>query len=134
MPPWGRQRHVQKNLEGLYAYLKGRSDGKIKPGHLQSASAMTRVLFNRGRGCAVLTTAALALCAHYGAAAENEGVLKVCADPSNLPLSNDKGEGYENKIAEALARDLKMKVEYTFLSPAHRFHTQYPSLQRRGIA
>jgi hypothetical protein len=25
---------VQKNWEGLYAYLKGRSDGKIRPGHL----------------------------------------------------------------------------------------------------
>jgi len=72
---------------------------------------MTRVSFSRGRGFAVLITAASALCAHYGAAAENEGVLKVCADPSNLPLSNDKGEGYENKIAEALARDLKMKVQ-----------------------
>jgi quinoprotein dehydrogenase-associated probable ABC transporter substrate-binding protein len=75
---------------------------------------MTRASFSRGRGCAVLMTAGLALCAHFSAAAE--GVLKVCADPSNLPLSNDKGEGYENKIAEALARDLKMKVEYTFFS------------------
>jgi len=34
MPPWGASDMVQKNLEGLYAYLKGRSDGKIKPGHL----------------------------------------------------------------------------------------------------
>jgi quinoprotein dehydrogenase-associated probable ABC transporter substrate-binding protein len=48
------------------------------------------------------------------AAADSGGVLKVCADPSNLPLSNDKGEGYENKIAEALAHDLKLRVEYTF--------------------
>ncbi len=31
MPPWGA---MQKNWEGLYAYLKGRSDGNIKPGHL----------------------------------------------------------------------------------------------------
>ncbi len=41
-------------------------------------------------------------------------VLHVCADPSSLPQSNDRGEGYENKIAEALARDLGKKVEYTF--------------------
>jgi quinoprotein dehydrogenase-associated probable ABC transporter substrate-binding protein len=47
-------------------------------------------------------------------AADSGGVLKVCADPSNLPLSNSKGEGYENKIAEALAHDLKLRVEYTF--------------------
>jgi quinoprotein dehydrogenase-associated probable ABC transporter substrate-binding protein len=75
---------------------------------------MRRPSFSRGRGGAALMTAGLVLCAHYGVAAESEAVLKVCADPSNLPLSNDKGEGYENKIAEALARDLKMKVEYTF--------------------
>lgn len=43
-----------------------------------------------------------------------EGALKVCADPSNLPLSNEKGEGYENKIAVALAHDLNRTVEYTF--------------------
>jgi mono/diheme cytochrome c family protein len=34
MPPWGGSELVQKNWEGLYAYLKGRSDGNIKPGHL----------------------------------------------------------------------------------------------------
>jgi quinoprotein dehydrogenase-associated probable ABC transporter substrate-binding protein len=41
-------------------------------------------------------------------------VLRVCSDANNLPQSNDKGEGYENKIAEALARDLKRKIEYTY--------------------
>ncbi|MGB9645873.1 MAG: hypothetical protein WCB44_12235, partial [Stellaceae bacterium] len=28
--------------------------------------------------------------------------LKVCADPSNLPFSDDKKEGFENKIAELM--------------------------------
>ncbi len=41
-------------------------------------------------------------------------VLHVCADPGGLPQSNDRGEGYENKIAQALAKDLGKKVEYTF--------------------
>jgi quinoprotein dehydrogenase-associated probable ABC transporter substrate-binding protein len=40
--------------------------------------------------------------------------LRVCADPNSLPQSNDQGEGYENKIAEALAHDLGKKVEYTY--------------------
>lgn len=40
--------------------------------------------------------------------------LRVCSDPNNMPLSNQRGEGYENKIAEALARDLRKRVEYTF--------------------
>ena len=48
------------------------------------------------------------------ALAASEGTLKVCADPANLPLSNDKGEGYENKIADALAHDMGRKVEYVF--------------------
>jgi len=34
MPPWGASEMIVKNWEGLYAYLKGRSDGNIKPGHL----------------------------------------------------------------------------------------------------
>jgi mono/diheme cytochrome c family protein len=34
MPPWGASDLMVKNWEGLYAYLKGRSDGAIKPGHL----------------------------------------------------------------------------------------------------
>lgn len=48
------------------------------------------------------------------AAARADDVLKVCADPNNLPQSNQRGEGYENKIAQALARDLGRRVEYTF--------------------
>jgi mono/diheme cytochrome c family protein len=36
MPPWGGSDMMVKNWEGLYGYLKGRSDGAIKPGHLYS--------------------------------------------------------------------------------------------------
>jgi len=46
--------------------------------------------------------------------APDPAVLRVCADPGNLPLSNDRREGYENKIAEALARDLKRRLEFTW--------------------
>jgi quinoprotein dehydrogenase-associated probable ABC transporter substrate-binding protein len=48
------------------------------------------------------------------AGAAGVGALKVCADAHSLPQSNDRGEGYENKIAEALAHDLGKKVEYTY--------------------
>ncbi len=40
--------------------------------------------------------------------------LKVCADPYMLPMSNKKGEGYENKIAELLADKLGLKLKYEF--------------------
>jgi mxaJ protein len=37
--------------------------------------------------------------------------LKVCDDPNNLPFSNDKGEGFENRIARILARNLDLPLE-----------------------
>jgi len=39
---------------------------------------------------------------------------KVCADPDNLPYSNAKQEGFENKIAELIAKDLGKKLSYQF--------------------
>ena len=49
------------------------------------------------------------------------GVLRVCADPNNLPFSNQRGEGFENKIAELLARDLNERVEYTWWAQRRGF-------------
>jgi mono/diheme cytochrome c family protein len=34
MPPFNTSKMVNENWEGLYSYLKGRSDGKIQPGHV----------------------------------------------------------------------------------------------------
>jgi len=41
-------------------------------------------------------------------------VLRVCADPHNLPFSNDKGEGFENKLVELLAQKLNRTLAYTW--------------------
>ena len=41
-------------------------------------------------------------------------ILRVCADPSNLPFSNDKLEGFENKIIEKIAEKLELEVRYTW--------------------
>jgi len=46
------------------------------------------------------------------AAAEESKTLRVCGDPDNLPFSNSKGEGFENKIAEVVARDLGLTLTY----------------------
>jgi quinoprotein dehydrogenase-associated probable ABC transporter substrate-binding protein len=48
--------------------------------------------------------------------AVDRSALRVCADPRSLPFSNDKGEGFENKIAELLAKGLKVPVRYTWYS------------------
>lgn len=51
----------------------------------------------------------------------NRKALRVCSDPSNLPFSNEKGEGFENRIAEIVADELKVPVEYTFFPQAVGF-------------
>lgn len=48
-------------------------------------------------------------------------VLRVCADPHNLPFSNEKGEGFENKLAELLAAKLDKKLAYAFYPQATGF-------------
>jgi mxaJ protein len=66
--------------------------------------------------CLATAVAALALVAAARADTPPapDNVLRVCADPNNMPLSNRQGEGYENRIAELLARDLGWKLEYTW--------------------
>jgi quinoprotein dehydrogenase-associated probable ABC transporter substrate-binding protein len=48
-------------------------------------------------------------------------VLRVCADPRNLPFSNEKGEGFENKIAELFADKLQKKLDYMYFPQATGF-------------
>lgn len=47
--------------------------------------------------------------------------LRVCADPANMPFSNDKGEGFENKIADLIGNALKIPVTYTWFPQATGF-------------
>jgi mxaJ protein len=47
--------------------------------------------------------------------------LRVCSDPNNLPFSNDRGEGFENRIAEALAHDLGSTLAYTWWAQRRGF-------------
>jgi mxaJ protein len=47
--------------------------------------------------------------------------LRVCADPNNLPFSNDRGEGFENRLAAMLAADLGTRVEYCWWAQRRGF-------------
>ena len=47
--------------------------------------------------------------------------LRVCADPNNLPFSNERGEGFENKIAELIADELGATLSYTWWAQRRGF-------------
>ena len=47
--------------------------------------------------------------------------LRVCSDPNNLPFSNQKQEGFENRLAELIAGELKAKVRYTWWAERRGF-------------
>jgi quinoprotein dehydrogenase-associated probable ABC transporter substrate-binding protein len=48
-------------------------------------------------------------------------VFRACADPRNLPFSDQAGEGFENKIAELFAKKLGKSIAYTFYPGATGF-------------
>jgi mxaJ protein len=48
-------------------------------------------------------------------------VLRVCADPAGLPHSNEKKEGFENRIAEVVAKELGARLEYTWWAQRRGF-------------
>lgn len=94
---------------------------------------MTHVTHIRGLLMPCLAiTATLASHAIARAQGDNQGldlsielvdpkVLRVCADPRNLPFSNEKGEGFENKIAELFAAKLQKKLDYMYFPQATGF-------------
>lgn len=51
----------------------------------------------------------------HGGPPEKRGVLRVCADPNNLPFTHRNGEGFENKLAELVAEELGLPIEYTWV-------------------
>lgn len=85
------------------------------------------------RACAAVTfvlslmamaAPAVAQQAGLGAAGElvDRTVLRVCADPRNMPFSNQAGDGIENRLADFVAEKLDRKrVEYTWFPQATGF-------------
>ncbi|HSV13340.1 MAG TPA: quinoprotein dehydrogenase-associated putative ABC transporter substrate-binding protein [Tepidisphaeraceae bacterium] len=48
-------------------------------------------------------------------------VLRIAADPNNMPFSNDREEGFENRIAKLIADDLGARIEYTWWAQRRGF-------------
>ena len=51
-----------------------------------------------------------------GAEPAASGLLRVCADPANMPFSNAQSEGFENKLAELIAQKLDVRIEYSWFA------------------
>ena len=59
--------------------------------------------------------------------------LRVCADPDNLPFSNRKQQGFENKIAALLASQLHAKLSYTWQRQRNGFIRQTLGAERCDV-
>ena len=64
---------------------------------------------------------AAAACRAPSHAAHAAAPLRVCADPNNLPYSNDRLEGFENRLAGLVAADLGTTVQYTWWAQRRGF-------------
>jgi mxaJ protein len=74
------------------------------------------------------------LCGAARASAEPPtGVLRVCADPNNLPFSNSREEGFENQLARLLARDLHLELEYFWWAQRRGFFRNTLSARRCDV-
>jgi mxaJ protein len=67
------------------------------------------------------TLAALSLIVVGAAAGAAERQLRVCADPNNLPFSNEREEGFENRIAELVAGELDAELAYVWWAQRRGF-------------
>ena len=143
MPAFGDNKNVICYLDDIYVYLRARSQDAIPRGrpakHEDKPPRLTPPKPNAwvgGARCARLSLrflaliGALASLAGPGAQDTDVGgsielvdphVFRACADPRNLPFSNEAGEGFENKIAELFARKLGKSVAYTFYPGATGF-------------
>jgi mxaJ protein len=77
--------------------------------------------FRNVRGIAALVAVAASVTACASNSQHADQVFKVCADPNNLPFSNRAQQGFENKIAQLLAKDLGKRVEYTWWAQRRGF-------------
>src|SRR4051812_16333881 len=65
--------------------------------------------------------ALLAVWAVLASAPNAQSPLRVCADPNNMPFSNERGDGFENRLARLVARDLHRPLEYFWLPQRRGF-------------
>jgi len=71
---------------------------------------------------AAVTAGAIGLCVHVAhRRAYAATPLRVCADPNNMPFSNEARDGFENKIASVIGDELQRPVSYTWWAQRRGF-------------
>ena len=105
----------------------------LRPGRVKGSAMTNKVASGRLRNYAAAFCVVTAIAAPVVSLAQRGGaledglelvdpnVLRVCADPNNMPFSNAKGEGFENKLADLFAEKLGKRVTYTFFPQATGF-------------
>ncbi len=63
----------------------------------------------------------LAVWALLGTVTGSQAPFRVCADPNNMPFSNQRGDGFENKIATLVAREMNRPLAYFWLPQRRGF-------------
>ena len=145
MPAFADNKNVMCYLNDIYVYLRARSQDAIprgRPANMRTSRPSSKrprrnawvsdamAIAPKSIAAAILSLIALAAPGGAGAQDGDAGgalelidphVFRACADPRNLPFSNEAGEGFENKIAELFARKLGKSVAYTFYPDATGF-------------
>jgi len=75
----------------------------------------------RALSTALRVVALLLILMGAGASAAPQRQLRVCADPNNLPFSNESREGFENRIVDIIARELDATVTYVWWAQRRGF-------------
>lgn len=78
-------------------------------------------MFSRFREQRFVGTLGAALLSCVLAAPAEARTLRVCSDPVNLPFSDDHSRGFENKLAELIAKELRAELKYTWWAERRGF-------------
>lgn len=82
---------------------------------------------------ALVVTLAAAPAAAQVADLVDRSTLRVCADPANMPFTNEEGQGFENKIAELMAEKLGLPLDYTWFPQATGFYRMTLAAKRCDV-
>jgi quinoprotein dehydrogenase-associated probable ABC transporter substrate-binding protein len=90
-------------------------------------------VFNHRGGLPLALGALLMVWAVVAVSAITAAPLRVCADPNNMPFSNQHGDGFENKIATLVAREMNRPLAYFWLPQRRGFVRNSLNAQRCDV-